>query len=37
MCELLRGECAMTGFTEILTWALCSHAENFEQLRRVSE
>lgn len=34
MCELLRMECAMAGFTEILTWALCSHAENFEQLRR---
>ncbi|KAL4440220.1 hypothetical protein ABPG75_003221 [Micractinium tetrahymenae] len=34
MCELLRGECAMAGFTEILTWALCSHAENFEQLLR---
>jgi phenylalanyl-tRNA synthetase beta chain len=37
MCELLRGECAMAGFTEILTWALCSHAENFEQLQRVSD
>ena len=35
MCELLRGECAMAGFTEILTWALCSHAENFGQLLRV--
>lgn len=35
LCELLRGECAMAGFTEILTWALCSHAENFEQLRQV--
>lgn len=34
MCELLRGECAMAGFTEILTWALCSHAENFDQLRQ---
>ncbi|EFN52909.1 hypothetical protein CHLNCDRAFT_36718 [Chlorella variabilis] len=34
MCELLRGECAMAGFTEILTWALCSHAENFGQLLR---
>lgn len=34
LCELLRGECAMAGFTEILTWALCSHAENFEQLQR---
>lgn len=35
MCELLRGEAAMAGFTEILTWALCSHQENFEALRRV--
>lgn len=35
MCELLRGEAAMAGFTEILTWALCSHNENFEALRRV--
>ncbi|KAI7840445.1 hypothetical protein COHA_005871 [Chlorella ohadii] len=34
MCELLRGEAAMAGFTEILTWALCSHQENFEALRR---
>lgn len=34
-CELLRGEAAMAGFTEILTWALCSHHENFEALRRV--
>jgi phenylalanyl-tRNA synthetase beta chain len=33
-CELLRGEAAMAGFTEILTWALCSHHENFEALRR---
>lgn len=22
------------GFTEVLTWALCSHNENFEALRR---
>ncbi|KAI3431573.1 hypothetical protein D9Q98_004623 [Chlorella vulgaris] len=34
MCELLRGECAMAGFTEVLTWALCSHAENFSKLRQ---
>eukprot|EP00887_Chlorella_sp_A99_P005167 scaffold40.g5167.t1 len=27
-------ECAMAGFTEVLTWALCSHAENFDSLRR---
>ena len=33
LCELLRLECAMAGFTEILTWALCSRAEVFENLR----
>lgn len=33
MTELLRLECAMAGFTEILTWALCSHAENFSHLQ----
>ncbi|KAK9915515.1 hypothetical protein WJX75_000157 [Coccomyxa subellipsoidea] len=34
LLELLRGECAMAGFTEILTWALCSRAENFAHLLR---
>ena len=34
LVELLRVECAMCGFTEILTWALCSRAENFSHLRR---
>ena len=34
LLELLRAECAMAGFTEILTWALCSRAENFSQLLR---
>ncbi|CAL5218775.1 g494 [Coccomyxa viridis] len=33
LTELLRLECAMAGFTEILTWALCSHAENFGHLQ----
>ncbi|KAG2429166.1 hypothetical protein HYH02_014101 [Chlamydomonas schloesseri] len=32
--ELLRGELAMAGFTEVLTWALVSRAENFDSLRR---
>lgn len=32
--ELLRAECAMAGFTESLTWALCSRAENFGSLLR---
>lgn len=34
LSDLLRLECAMAGFTEILTWALCSKAENFDFLRR---
>lgn len=34
LVELLRLECAMCGFSEILTWALCSRAENFDYLRR---
>ena len=34
LCELLRLECAMAGFTEVLTWALCSKAELFESMRR---
>ena len=34
LVELLRLDCAMCGFSEILTWALCSRAENFDYLRR---
>jgi len=34
LCELLRIECATSGFTEVLTWALCSRKENFTDLRR---
>ena len=34
LTELLRLECAMAGFTEILTWALCSQAENFGHMQR---
>lgn len=34
LTEMLRQECAMAGYTEVLTWALCSRAENFEHLRR---
>jgi phenylalanyl-tRNA synthetase beta subunit len=37
LCELLRLDVAMAGFTEVLTWALCSRAENFEALRRVDD
>lgn len=34
LSELLRQECAMAGYTEILTWALLSKAENFTHLRK---
>lgn len=34
LCELLRGEVAAAGWTEVLTWCLCSRAENFDALRR---
>ncbi len=34
LTELLRGECAMAGFTEVLTWALVSKVENFDFMRR---
>lgn len=37
LCELLRLESAMAGFTEILTWALCSRMENFDSLRRTDD
>jgi hypothetical protein len=37
LSEVLRGECAMAGYTEVLTWALCSAAENFAHLRRVDD
>ena len=32
LCELLRIDCATSGFTEVLTWALCSRKENFTDL-----
>jgi len=34
LTELLRQECAMAGFTEVLTWALCSKSEVTSHLRR---
>jgi len=37
LSELLRQECAMSGFTEILTWALISHVENFDNIRRADD
>ncbi len=33
MTDLLRGEVAMAGFTEVLTWVLCSHADNFANVQ----
>ncbi|XP_043699622.1 phenylalanine--tRNA ligase beta subunit, cytoplasmic isoform X1 [Telopea speciosissima] len=32
--ELIRLEIAMNGFTEVLTWILCSYKENFSMLNR---
>lgn len=37
LTEMLRQECAMAGYTEVLTWALCSKAENFDFMRRVDD
>eukprot|EP00897_Mesotaenium_endlicherianum_P008434 jgi/Mesen1/7619/ME000004S07890 len=36
-CDHLRAEVAQAGFTEVLTWALISHAENFEMVKRVDD
>ena len=33
LSELLRQEVALAGYTEVLTWALCSRAENFDAMR----
>ncbi|KJE94828.1 phenylalanyl-tRNA synthetase [Capsaspora owczarzaki ATCC 30864] len=33
LTDLLRLEMAMAGFTEVLTFSLCSHAENFSNMR----
>ncbi|ORX69986.1 beta subunit of phenylalanyl-tRNA synthetase [Linderina pennispora] len=35
LSDLIRKEVAMAGWTEALTLSLCSHDENFKQLRRV--
>eukprot|EP01018_Ginkgo_biloba_P034120 Gb_05062 [translate_table: standard] len=32
--DLIRSEIAMAGFTEVLTWILCSHEENFAMVNR---
>uniref|UniRef100_A0A1J3EKG9 phenylalanine--tRNA ligase n=1 Tax=Noccaea caerulescens TaxID=107243 RepID=A0A1J3EKG9_NOCCA len=34
LSDLLRVEVAMNLYTEVLTWILCSHKENFEMLNR---
>ncbi|KAL9263670.1 Phenylalanine--tRNA ligase beta subunit, cytoplasmic-like protein, partial [Drosera capensis] len=34
LSDLIRSEIAMTGFTEVLTWILCSYKENFTMLNR---
>ncbi|KAL4346288.1 hypothetical protein GQ457_17G026620 [Hibiscus cannabinus] len=34
LSDLIRSEIAMNGFTEVLTWILCSKKENFEMLNR---
>eukprot|EP00386_Alphamonas_edax_P005948 GDKI01019375.1.p1 GENE.GDKI01019375.1~~GDKI01019375.1.p1 ORF type:complete len:634 (+),score=254.26 GDKI01019375.1:49-1950(+) len=34
LCDLLRGEFAQAGFSECLTWGLCSNKENFENMKR---
>ncbi len=37
LCDLLRLEVAMAGFTEVLTWVLCSMADNFENIGAVND
>ncbi|GAB4860935.1 hypothetical protein Ancab_036096 [Ancistrocladus abbreviatus] len=34
LSDLIRSEIAMNGFSEVLTWILCSYKENFEMLNR---
>ncbi|KAL4383902.1 hypothetical protein GQ457_15G001010 [Hibiscus cannabinus] len=34
LSDLIRSEISMNGFTEVLTWILCSKKENFEMLNR---
>lgn len=34
LTDLLRREVALTGFTEVLTFSLCSHAENYALLKK---
>jgi len=34
LSDLIRSEIAMAGFSEVLTWILCSHEENFSMVSR---
>lgn len=34
LTDMLRREVALTGFTEVLTFSLCSHAENYSMLKK---
>lgn len=34
LSDLIRSEIAMAGFTEVLTWILCSYEENFSMVNR---
>ncbi|XP_021763151.1 phenylalanine--tRNA ligase beta subunit, cytoplasmic-like [Chenopodium quinoa] len=34
LSDMIRSEIAMNGFTEVLTWILCSYKENFAMLNR---
>lgn len=34
LSDLIRSEIAMAGFSEVLTWILCSHDENFSMVNR---
>ncbi|GAB4833462.1 hypothetical protein Ancab_031705 [Ancistrocladus abbreviatus] len=34
LSDLIKSEIAMNGFSEVLTWILCSYKENFDMLNR---
>lgn len=37
LSDLLRQECAQAGYLEVLTWVLCSLADNFDNVRRPND
>ena len=37
LSDLMREALAQAGYTEALTWALCSHDENYAQLRKADD